>query len=224
MSWDLVSNKLTRTDDAAGFEDPIPSVGGTEGSSPFDELMPWAGMQVVDFEDFGSFVEIPKFWYKVEQTETALNIQIADGPMEGFSVSPAHMDRGDGKGERDKVYVARYKCAGDMGASVSGKDPSVNMPRAYFRQAAALNGISITDYAMFWTTRMLMLVEYAVWDMQAAIGAGCGNNMGAEPTGATDGMPYHTGTIFDDTCSYGVGVQYRNIEDTPSVGLKTTVL
>lgn len=214
VSWDLVSNKLTRTDDAADLEDPIPSVGGTEGSSPFDELMPWSGMKVVDFGEMGSFVEIPKFWYKVEKTATALNIQIADGPADGFHVSPAHMDRGDGKGERDVVYIARYKCAGDMGASVSGKDPAVNLTRAQFRSRTSIfSGLSITDYAMFWTTRMLMLVEYGVWDMQAAIGAGCGNDMGTEPTGATDNMPYHTGTIFSDTGSYGVGVQYRNIED-----------
>lgn len=216
VSWAMTSDPtMTRTDAAADFSAPVPSVNGSEGSSPFDNLMPWSGMQIVE-DDAGSFVSIPKFWYKITKTDTAFQIQIADYAADGFSVSPAHADRGDGNGERDTVYIARYKCAGDNGYPVSGAAPKVNMTRAAFRSAIAASGItgySIQDYAMLWTTRMLMVVEYATWDMQSAIGYNCGNGSAAENTGATDSMPYHTGTVQASLSTYGVGVQYRYIED-----------
>ena len=47
MEWDWTSSgptKGTRTDAAAGFSDPNPAVNNGNGSSPFDNLMPWAGM------------------------------------------------------------------------------------------------------------------------------------------------------------------------------------
>lgn len=217
VSWDLsASNRTTRTDAAADFADPVPSVAGSDGSSPFDTLMPWAGMEIVEDEDIGVLVSIPKFYYKITKTDTELKMQIADGPAEGFSVSPAHADRGDGKGERDVVYIARYKCVGDKGASVSGAAPVVNMTRSGVRDLIteqAIDGLSMQDYAMFWTTRMLMMVEYATWDMQGAIGYNCGNGSSRENTGATDAMTYHTGTVQDSLDTYGVGVQYRWIED-----------
>lgn len=216
VSWAMTSDPaMTRTDAAADFSAPVPSVNGAAGSSPFDSLMPWSGMQIVE-DDAGSFVSIPKFWYKITKTDTAFQIQIADYAADGFSVSPAHADRGDGNGERDTVYIARYKCAGDNGYPVSGAAPKVNMTRAAFRSAIAASGItgySIQDYAMLWTTRMLMVVEYATWDMQSAIGYNCGNGSAAENTGATDSMPYHTGTVQASLSTYGVGVQYRYIED-----------
>lgn len=220
VSWDMTaSNKLTRTDLAADFSDPVPSVNGSEGSSPFDTLMPWAGMQIVEDEFGGTMVSIPKFYYKITKTDSKLSFQIADAPMPGFSVSPAHMDR-DGKGERDVVYIGRYHCAGTTGQSVSGAAPVAGLTRARFRaifvancEAAGVTGYHMQDYAMWWTVRLLMLVEYATWDFQGAIGYGCGNGSSAENTGSTDNMPYHTGTVQESITTYGVGVQYRYIED-----------
>ena len=214
VSWDLsTTNRMTRTDAAAGFAAPSPSVGGSGGSSPFDNIWPWSGMQIVTDEVAGSFVSIPKYYYRIQHTGEALNIQITDKSTKGFSVSPAHMDRGDGKGERDVVYIARYKCAGEEGGSISGAAPLASLTRAQFRAAAALQGYSITDYAMFWTVRLLMLVEFATWDFQGAIGYGCGNGESAENTGSTDNMGYHTGTVSASVDTYAVGIQYRYIED-----------
>lgn len=220
VSWDMTaSNKLTRTDLAADFVDPVPCVNGVGGSSPFDGLMPWAGMQIVEDEFGGTMVSIPKFYYKITKTDSKLSFQIADAPTPGFSVSPAHMDR-DGKGERDVVYIGRYHCAGTTGQSVSGAAPVAGLTRARFRaifvannEAAGVTGYHMQDYAMWWTVRMLMLVEYATWDFQGAIGYGCGNGSSAENTGSTDNMPYHTGTVQESITTYGVGVQYRYIED-----------
>ena len=48
VEWDYsqASPALTRTDDAVGFPAPVPatSLDGS-GSSPFDSVMPWAGMK-----------------------------------------------------------------------------------------------------------------------------------------------------------------------------------
>ena len=58
----------------------------------------------------GELVAIPKFWYKWTKSGNSLKLQIADKETDGFHVSPAHADRGDGKGERDIVYIGRYHC------------------------------------------------------------------------------------------------------------------
>ena len=223
VSWLVGTNpKLTRTGAAASFADPVPSVNGSAGSSPFDALMPWAGMQVVEDEFAGAMVSIPKYYYRITREGDTLDVQIADGPAEGFAVSPAHMDRGDGKGERDVVYIARYHCGGTTGQSISGAMPLGELTRAQFRETirsmCAQNGVtgySQQDFAMFWTTRLLMLVEYATWNFQSAIGYGCGDEttLSIEMSGKTDAMPYHTGTVGATRETYCVGIQYRYIED-----------
>lgn len=216
--WDKTqsSPQLTRTDESSDFDDPDPYVadGNHPGSSPFDTLMPWAGM-VKETIDGNVLVKIPKFWYKITNTSNELKIQIADEPMDGFKVSPAHADRGDGKGERDYVYIARYKCSSTDYKSVTGKSPKVSITRDAARTAIKSLGAGFyqQDFAMFWTTRMLYLVEYANWDSQAAIGYGCGNSSSVQNTGASDIMTYHTGTMQSTRTAYGVGVQYRWIED-----------
>jgi hypothetical protein len=213
--WDKSSKTtLTRTDDAALFTDPVPSVGGAAGSSPFDNCLPWSGM-VKENRTGGVMVKIPKFWYKWTDANGTLKLQIADKAVSGFHVSPAHADRGDGKGERDYVYIGRYKCAASTYKSESGKRPQVSQTRASFRTSIHNLGSNIwqQDFAMFWTTRMLYLVEYANWDGQAAIGFNCGNNSSTENMGTTDSMTYHTGTKLSSKTTYGTGVQYRWIED-----------
>jgi hypothetical protein len=217
VSWDKSSSSiLTRTDDAANFSNPDPYVndGVHSGSSPFDALMPWAGM-VQETINGNVLVKIPKFWYKWTSTSSTLKLQIADKAVAGFHVSPAHADRGDGKGERDYVYIARYKCSSTDYKSVTGKSPKVSITRDAARTAikALGTGLYQQDFAMFWTTRMLYLVEYANWNSQAAIGYGCGNGSSVQNTGTSDGMPYHTGTKQSSRATYGVGVQYRWIED-----------
>ena len=59
---------------------------------------------------------------------------------------------------------------------------------------------------------MLYLVEFADWNSQAVIGCGGGNGS-IERTGTTDSMHYHTGTMQSSRTTYGIGVQYRWIED-----------
>ena len=212
--WDKSSSTaLSRTDDAALFSDPVPAVNGGTGSSPFDNLMPWSGMVK---ETIGNdvFVKIPKFWYKWTDTSNGLKLQIADGEEDGFHVSPAHADRGDGKGERDYVYIGRYHCDSNYN-SKTGVKPKASITRAAARTGCTGRGTGYyqLDYAMWWTIRMLYLVEFADWNSQAKIGYGCGDNSATHNSGYSDTMQYHTGTMRSNRTTYGKGVQYRNIED-----------
>lgn len=214
VTWDKTTKTtLSRTDDAALFTDPTPALNGAGGSSPFDNRLPWSGM-VKETVDGNALVKIPKFWYKWTDASGTLKLQIADKAVAGFHVSPAHADRGDGKGERDFVYIGRYKCDTNYN-SKTGQSPKVNITRSAARTGikALGTGYFQQDFAMFWTTRMLYLVEFADWDGQKVIGFNCGNNSAVEKTGSTDSMTYHTGTTKASRETYGVGVQYRWIED-----------
>ena len=214
--WDGTSTtKWTRTDAAASFVDPVPYTAGktaAQCSSPFDNIQPWAGM-VKSNRTGGVMVAIPKFWYKLTQSGKSIKVQIANKATAGFSVSPAHMNRGDGKGERDVIYVGRYHCGSNF-KSNSGQTPKNNVTRANFRTSIHALGSNIwqMDFATRFTLWLLYLVEFADWNTQKTIGKGCGNNSAPQNMGYTDSMPYHTGTTQSNRDTYGLGTQYRNIE------------
>ena len=214
--WDCSSSTAwTRTDEAAEFTEPSPAVNNDDGSSPFDTIMPWSGM-VKEERAGGTMVKIPKYWYKWTRAEGVMKLQISPTAVEGFNVSPAHADRGDGKGERDYVYVGAYHCGGgetDTYKSKTGVLPMVGKTRSEFRTAIHNLGANIWqyDFAMYWTIAMLYLVEFAKWDSQIKIGYGCGNGTNTENNGACDAMIYHTGTNAVGRTTYG-HVRYRYIE------------
>lgn len=211
-SWDGTSTtKWSRTDEAAEFTDPVPYVAGASSyGSPFDSLQPWAGM-VKSERTGGTMVAIPKFWYKLEQNGAGMTIKIADRAVEGYSVSPAHMDRGDGHGERDVVYIGRYHCNSSYKSGTGS--PKTNMTRSSARANIHGLGSAIwqSDFAMRFTLWLLYIVEFADWNSQAKIGYGCSPSSSAFTMGYTDSMPYHTGTNQSSRATYG-GTQYRNIE------------
>lgn len=205
----------TRTDDAALFTDPVAAVNNGNGSSPFDTIMPWAGM-VREERAGGTMVKIPKYWYKWTRDGAKMKLQItpdeATAQANGFFTAPAHADRGDGAGERDYVYIGAFHCASDY-KSKTGVKPVGNKNRATFRSGIHNLGANIwqSDFAMFWTWAMLYLVEYANWNSQAVIGYGCGNGSSIENNGLCDAMTYHTGTNAASRTTYG-HVRYRYIE------------
>ena len=213
VQWDgTASTTWSRTDAAETFMNPTPAVNNGNGSSPFDTIMPWAGMVVEDDATAGRLVKIPKYWFKWTRSGNGMKLQISNGPEAGFHVSPAHADRGDGKGERDYVYVGRYHCNTSY-KSQAGSQPAANMTRAAAR--SSIHNLGSTywqyDYAMYWTIMMLYLVEYANWNSQATIGYGCSPSNAKFNMGATDNMVYHTGTSAASRTTYG-SVQYRHIE------------
>lgn len=205
----------SRTDAAAGFTDPNPYYAGMSGtpSSPFDNIAPWSRMVRSTDANAGEVVAIPKYYYKWTRNGSAMKLQISEAEFDGSLVSPAHADRGDGVGERDVVYVGRYHCGSNY-KSTSGVTPKVSITRATARSGISALGSNIWqyDHAMYWTIMMLYLVEFANWDSQAKIGYGRGNGSSVQAVGASDSMPYHTGTIQSSRTTYGVGVQYRYIE------------
>ena len=214
--WDGTSTTVwSRTDEAASFVNPTPyRAGATSYGSPFDNLYPWSGMVRVTDAVAGELVAIPKFWYKWTKSGNSLKLQIADKETDGFHVSPAHADRGDGAGERDIVYVGRYHCNTNNYKSQSGVKPKANITRSAARTSIHNLGSNIwqSDIQMRMTIWMLYLVEFADWNSQKTIGKGCGNNSATENMGYTDSMPYHTGTTLASRDSYGIGTQYRYIE------------
>lgn len=218
VEWDWTSSgptKGTRTDRAAGFSDPSPAVSNGTGSSPFDNLLPWAGM-VKETRTGGVMVKEPKYWYKWTRTPSGsgvkLKLQIADGPVEGFHVDPVNMDRGDGLGELDFSYIARYHCASSTYKSETNKAQQVRITRSTARTQIHNLGSHIWqfDFAQFWYVNMLFLVEFADWNGER-IGRGCSASGSKENNGKTDAMQYHTGTTASNRDSYGF-CQYRNIE------------
>lgn len=215
-SWDGTSTtSWTRTDDAEEYVDPVPYVAGaTNYGSPFDNCSPWKDMKKVEDSAAGTLVEIPKFWYKIAQEGAGMTIKISDHSETGFSVSPAHMDRGDGKGERDKIYVGRYHCATSTYKSTTGVKPAANATRSAMRTSIHNLGTTIwqIDFATRFTLWLLYIVEFADWNSQAKIGYGCGDNSATGNMGYTDSMPYHTGTTQASRTTYGLGTQYRYIE------------
>lgn len=213
VQWDgTASTTWSRTDAAETFVNPTPAVNNGNGSSPFDTIMPWAGMVVEDDATAGKLVKIPKYWFKWTRSGNGMKLQISNGPEAGFHVSPAHADRGDGKGERDYVYVGRYHCNTSY-KSQAGSQPAASMTRAQAR--SNIHNLGSTywqyDFAMYWTIMMLYLVEYANWNSQATIGYGCSPSGQKFNMGATDNMVYHTGTSAASRTTYG-SVQYRHIE------------
>lgn len=210
VTWDGSSTTaLTRTDDAALFADPVPAVGTGAGSSPFDNCLPWSGMTKVT-DGNNTLVAIPKFWVKV--SHSPFKVQIADGPVDGFQVSPAHRDRGDGYGERDVVYIGRYECNSSY-YSRTGQAPKVSTALATFRSGIAALGTGYyqADYALQLTLFFLYLVEIADWNSQSKIGRGNVDSGSVINTGGTDTMTYHTGRAAG-TDGY-TAVQYRWIEN-----------
>lgn len=215
--WDGTSTtKWTRTGDAAFFTDPVPYViGSSNYGSPFDKIYPWSDIKRVTDPEAGELVAIPKFYFRWTQSGNVLKLQITGRPSEGFFTSPAHMDRGDGKGERSIVYVSRYPVSlnGDLNrrGSFSGgtpKNDTISDARDILRKLGS--DIYAFDYAMLCTIQMLYLVEFANWNSQKVIGYG--GSLKSNITGGTDTMPYHTGVMHNDREVYGYDIQYRYIE------------
>lgn len=204
------STKGVRTDDAEGFNDPSPAVSNGNGSSPFDDLYPWSEM-VRETRAGGVEVKEPKYWFKWTKTGKKLKLQIADGPVEGFSVDPVNRDRGDGLGELDYSYIGRYHCGSDY-KSTTNVAQKINITRSTARSGIHNLGSNFwqMDFAQFWYVNMLFLVEFADWNGER-IGRGCSASGSRMNNGQTDAMQYHTGTTAANRDSYGF-TQYRNIE------------
>lgn len=222
VEWDYSDSSpiLTRIGDAVNFEDPSPatSVDG-DGYSPFDNIMPWAGMKrynIIDGEvaysqddsgfsqtDYDTVVYIPEFYFRAKKDTNAKRWtwEISPTEQDGFEKHP-----GSGR------YVGRYHTNGRATAmsTKSGIQPLVNNPQTNFRKYSHNKGDKwyMLDLASWSAIQMLYLVEYANFDSQTTLGTGyVGVQSGAGVSGATDNAAYHTLKIS------ALPNQYRWIED-----------
>ena len=222
------TTQYTRTLSSIGLNEPIPAVGTGAGSSPFDFIMPWAGMRefnvidgVLSYEKdvdpefsrsaYDTVVSIPKFWYKANVNSGNFELAIANGELSGYDLFPLFI-RPDGS-IRDVAYVGRYE-AGAGYVSKCGMAPLCNITRATFRNGARSKGTywapyDIQAHVALW---FLYLVEYADTNSQSRIGEGNSNTSGLINTGGTDSMTYHTGRGVGSDVD-GTAVQYRGIEN-----------
>ena len=221
--------RITKTNDPNNYVNtdittsPSPAVGNGSGSSPFDDYMPWKGMDEYNIVDntVGAkrgesgfsrsskdvMVYIPEFYYKVvnDSSSSKRYFYIANKAITGFEKHP-----GSGR------YVGRYNTSSIISntSSVTGQPPQVNITRATARSGARTRGNkwALYDYASWCAVWLLYLIEYADWNSQSKIGRGwVDGHSSAISCGGTDGMVYHTGRASGSDGS--TAVQYRHIEN-----------
>ena len=233
VSWDSANpstalTRLTKANDPNKLvtvditTEPVPAVGTGSGSSPFDNYMPWMGMEEVDIDASGrvypanrtspssaTCVKIPQFYYKVEKSGNIFRYYVADGSIDGFSLHPG-----------SESYVARYegylvnKSGGQALCSYSNTPAKTGLTRADFRNYAKkfASNAQLYDFAAWCAVGLLYLVEFADWDSQEKINRGIVNDSSVHKTGETDAMVYHTGRAAGGLINTAA-VQYRWIEN-----------
>lgn len=199
---------------------PAPAVGTGAGSSPFDNYLPWSGMDEYNIinnavsykkgqsgfsrSSYDTVVFIPEYYFRIidDAANKKRYFYIADKAKSGFTKHP-----GSGK------YVGRYNTISGY-YSKTGSQPLANMTRATARTNSKNKGSKWGqyDFASWCAVWLLYLVEFADWNSQATIGVGICNGSSMSNTGGTDGMSYHTGTAASSRTATGA-VQYRNIEN-----------
>lgn len=219
--------RLTEENDPYGFvnvnitSEPVPAVGASKGTSPFDKYMPWKGMEEYNIvngtvgakqgeQGFSrandTMVFIPEFYYRVIDDASGKKryFYVASKKASGFEKHP-----GSGR------YVGRYNTASGY-VSKTGLAPLESVTRAGMRTKSANKGAGwyLYDYACYCAIGLLYLVEYANFDAMSKIGKGYFYNVSeafASATGDTDAMIYHTGRA--DGNDGATSIQYRHIEN-----------
>ncbi|MBQ9612225.1 MAG: hypothetical protein IJV14_06510 [Lachnospiraceae bacterium] len=220
VEWTYTNSSpaVTRVGLAASFTDPTPatSVSGS-GSSPFDNIQPWAGMKrynVINGEisysqdDSGfdetlydTVVYIPEFWYTAIKDTTNNKWLWAISPTEktGYQKHP-----GSGR------YVGRFHTGGDSTEvfTKGGIAPLASTTQGNFRTYSHNKGSNwyMMDLASWSAIQMLYLIEFATFYSQDALGKGW-NTRSVGTMGGTTGAAYHT------IKTTGAHNQYRWIED-----------
>ena len=219
---------LERLEDSANFTAAATN-GNTAGSSDFDDKPIYKDIKMCNvvnravtvYKGEAGFsrapssgdvmVEIPKFYYKVIDTDDYRDFLISDSQLDGFSVAPRHAPCTDYPNGASKIYVGAYE-AGSGYRSISGAAPLVSETRAQFRADFKNRGTGYSqiDWATQFELFILYLVEYATWDSQSAIGSGYTDsaNSAAISTGGADSVSGETGTAGSNSA-----VKWRNIEN-----------
>lgn len=206
VEWDYSNSSpvLTRRGLAASFTNPVPatSVSGT-GSSPFDNIMPWAGMKkyniidnVIAYSqddpefsetDYDVVVYIPQFYYKAEKNTTTQKWTWAISPTakNGYELHP-----GSGR------YIGKYLISGDTSSAIyskAGAVPLTDKTLAQYNSGASLKGQDwkAIDIQTWSAIQLLYLVEFANFNSQAML-VDMSQSATLVNTGTTANAVYHT--------------------------------
>lgn len=208
------SSALARTDDAVDLTftpQRITASGIAPGSSGFDTQPVYKDIRrcvvvngaVTAYEGEPGFsmtpdvgdvmVEIPRFYYKVTDSETELALQISNEPFEGAGISPLHRPvPGNAQGE-EKAYVSAYFLdeTGRSSGAPAAKSTSITLPASW--PNAARGGGWVPSGLCTWATILLLyLVEVADWNSQTAV-CSVGLHSGTDINGKSGALGYHSG-------------------------------
>ena len=201
-------SRLTRAGLSKDFADPRPATElKEEGFSPFDEVMPWKGMETVSFSckaGYDVMVYIPEFWFYAMKDKANKRWIWAISPeeREGFKKHP-----GSGR------YVGRYHTSEDDDGRLFSRERKKPLTMAtwnYFKDhyKNKKDGFGMMDIATWSAIQLLYLVEFADFDSRKCLGAGYkSSNWETGFSGDTDVAKYHT------VKRSGRSNQYRWIED-----------
>ena len=197
-------------------QEPMPALGTGSGSSPFDDFMPWKGMEEYNIIDgivsykkgdinfsrtlYDTTIYIPSFYYRRELQNNIQYFYISDKMFEGAELHPG-----------SNKYVSKYLSSVNA-TTKSGLTPQSNITFISALQACKekVKNWSLFGFPTYCAIALLYLIEFADFNSQLKLG---NDNQagGTQLTGATDGMLYHTGNI--DIGEYTSAVQYRGFEN-----------
>lgn len=208
-------------------QEPIPAVGTGMGSSPFDNFMPWKGMEEYNIIDgiisykkgepnfsrtlYDTMVYISPFYYRRELQGNMQYFYVGDKMFEGAELHPG-----------SNRYIGRYPTSSN---NLSVSNGTITTSTTYDN----MRGFATSKTGEWWlydiqsvsAIQLLYLVEFADFYSQNLLGYGYYSSSDAQRiTGETDIMEYHTGRV-GQTIESNSQIQYRNIEQPYSNLLQT---
>ena len=214
------SPALTRLGDSAEFTF-TPETASQFGASDFDDQPIYKDLRrcvvnlngndlAVTYDDDPNYtttpetgdvcVEIPLFYYwrdgsHLNDATPYEDLYISDKQATpNFLPSPAHMDRGDGAGVRDVVYIGAYQSNADfrsVAEATAKQDTLANNRAGYLARSSKYHQMDIASHA---TILLLYMVEVANLDALAAVSKNAGYAMTyVNITGGSDEMVYCSG-------------------------------
>lgn len=214
------SSAWTRTDGAVG-KTATASIATAAGSSDFSACYPWSGIVRETLSTGDVMVKIPKFYYRRYQEGNVEYIKIADKAASGFAVHPLFNHAGI---EKSCAYIGAYETS-SLTKSVPNARPNEGRTRADFRTHAKSKGSGwgLIDIAALSAIQMLVLVEFATYDVQTAIGKGYSSFTNFDSsvvrvTGTADSVPNLTGIPttsdgYDQVVWRGIEGLWGNVEE-----------
>lgn len=193
-SLSTASTSWERTNDSENFT-ATASVGTIAGASSFDNMPIYSGIVRETLSTGDVMVKIPKFYFRrYVDGDNYENIEISNVQIEGFSLHPAFQHNG---ATQDYIYVGAYitGASGGVHYSRSNQYPASNMMRAQFRTDAANKGTGwgILDASTKSALEILILVEFADYNVQSVIGPGICGSTNTQNSGGADNVPNLTG-------------------------------